>query len=91
VALGPDVLEKLQARRGGPHHRQYTHWDWEPLCEAILRLDCTGMTAARPPERAAQLTAESQPAVAAAPSGGSLQAPVYGMQYDASFHPRARC
>ena len=80
----PDVLEKLTHNAAGRIIDQYTHWDWEPLCQAILCLDYAGMAAARP-LRAAQPATESQPIVAAAPAGGPLQTPVYDAPYDARF------
>ena len=57
------------------------HWDWEPLCEAMLCLNYAAMAVARP-LRALQPATESQPIVAAARAGGPLQAPGYKARYD---------
>lgn len=78
----PDVLEKITHNAAGRIIDQYTHWDWEPLCQAVLCLDYAGMAALRP-LRAVQPATESQPIVAAAPVGGPLQAPVHDARYDA--------
>jgi len=79
----PDVLEKITHNAAGRIIDQYTHWDWEPLCQAVLCLDYAGRAAARP-LRAVQPAVEALPMVMAAPSGGPLQAPVYDAPYDAS-------
>jgi hypothetical protein len=76
------VLEKITDNAAGRIIDQYTHWDWEPLCQAVLCLDDSGMAAARP-LRAALPIVEPQPVVAAAFSGGPLRAPVYDARYDA--------
>jgi integrase len=78
----PDVLEKITHNAAGRIIDQYTHWDWEPLCQAVLCLDYVGAAAARP-LRVEQPTAASRPIVAAAPLGGPLRAPVYDARYDA--------
>jgi hypothetical protein len=79
---GPDVLEKITHNAAGRIIDQYTHWDWEPLCQAVLCLDYAGMAAARP-MRAAQPADEASPMVVAAPVGGPLRAPGYDAPYDA--------
>lgn len=34
----PDVLERVTHNAKGAIIDQYTHWDWAPLCDAVLRL-----------------------------------------------------
>jgi hypothetical protein len=41
------VLEKITHNAAGRSIDQYTHWDWEPRCQAVLCLDYAGMAAAR--------------------------------------------
>ena len=70
-----EVLEKITHNAAGSIIEQYTHWHWEPLCQAVLCLDYAGMAAARA-LRAAKPALEASPMIMAAPSGGNLQAPV---------------
>jgi hypothetical protein len=76
-----DVLEKITHNAAGRIMDQYTHWDWQPLCEAVLCRDYAGVAAGRA-RGAVQLVA-SPSTVTAALAGGPIQAPAYDARYDA--------
>lgn len=46
----PDVLEVVTHNAKGTIIDEYTHWEWEPLCEAVL---CLRLTPREPPPAAA--------------------------------------
>jgi hypothetical protein len=52
-----EVVEQISHNARGTIVDHYTHWDWEPLCEAVLALQLPRSLAPQPADQATDVAA----------------------------------